>query len=205
MLTRNRRKWIPQAIRLFRAQTYPSKELLIVADGEGIRDLVPPDSRIRLLEIEEGYVIGQKRNFGVAHAAGEIIAHWDDDDYSAPERLAQQIAMLLESGKSVAGYSSMYFTDGREWWQFKREPLFAIGSSLCYRKDWWRDHPFTARQVGEDGDFARDAAHHKQIVACEAGNLMVASIHPGNTSPRNRQGRSWRNAERPEGIGSPCD
>ena len=66
--------------------------MLILADGEDVRDLVPnDDDSIRLVHIEEGRTVGEKRNFGVSRACGEIITHFDDDDWSAPARLADQI------------------------------------------------------------------------------------------------------------------
>ena len=167
--------------------------------------LFPPhESSIRLIEIEEGRTIGEKRNFGCERAAGEIIAHWDDDDFSAPDRLADQLTRLQSSGKSVTGYSSMYFARNPslpqsrdrqgavayplDWWLFHCSPTQVIGSSLFYRKSWWKEHPFPAKQVGEDSDFSRMAAQSNQLVSSKAGFLMIATVHEGNTSPRNLSG-----------------
>jgi hypothetical protein len=47
-------------------------------------------------------------------------------------------------------------------------------------------------QVGEDGVFAREAARAGQLAAADAGVLMVATIHPGNTSPRRLAGDEWK-------------
>ena len=202
-MTRNRRQWLPQAVRCFRSQTYPNKELLIVADGENIRDVVPDDPNIRLVEIESGHTIGEKRNFGCERAAREFIAHWDDDDFSAPGRLADQLSRLQASGKAVIRYSPMYFARTRpgrpvpcslspvpslEWWIFQGSGIAVIGSSLFYSKSWWERHPFPARQVGEDSDFGMEAARAGQLVTAEAGLLMAATIHPANSSPRNLSG-----------------
>src|SRR3954465_8432998 len=101
-LTRNRREWLPRAIACFQAQTYERRELLIVADGDDVRDLVAglpalPPGTLGCTGARLG--IGAKRNWGCQRATGELIAHWDDDDYSAPTRLADQVARLLESGK----------------------------------------------------------------------------------------------------------
>jgi DNA-binding transcriptional LysR family regulator len=174
---------------------------LILADGEDVRDLLPNDDRIRLIHIDEGCRIGEKRNFGCDRASGEIIAHWDDDDFSAPARLSDQVHRLLQSGKPVTAYHSMHFTDGREWWQYRGNSGVAIGSSLCFRKSWWREHPFPAKQVGEDGEFARAALRAGQLITAPAGLLMAASIHPGNTSPRQLSGHPWHHE--PEFAGVP--
>lgn len=184
-LTRNRREWLPKAIRAFQAQTYGPRELLVVADGEEVRDLIPADSRIRLIHLESSIEIGGKRNFGCEHAAGTIIAHWDDDDFSSPARLADQTGRLETSGKQVTGYHSMRFTDGAAWWQYSGTVDYSLGTSLCYRRSWWENHRFPALQVGEDNAFVRDAWLAGELATADAGELMYATIHAGNTSPRN--------------------
>src|SRR5262245_65271311 len=103
-ITKDRPAWLRKVIRLFQSQTYRKRELLIVADGASVRDVVPKDdARIRLFEIEAGRNIGEKRNFAASIAAGEILAHWDDDDYSAPDRVAIQVEALRSTRKAVTG------------------------------------------------------------------------------------------------------
>lgn len=155
-----------------------------------MRDLIPADDRIHLINIEEGYLIGAKRNYGCELARGEIIAHWDDDDWSSPGRLADQVQRLTETGKAVTGYRTMCFSDGSHWWLYEGVPSFALGTSLCYRKDWWRSHPFNTVQVGEDGAFVTAAQNERQIAVIEAGGRMFATVHCGNTSPRNLHGNT---------------
>jgi glycosyltransferase involved in cell wall biosynthesis len=128
--------------------------------------------------------IGEKRNFGCSRAEGEVICHWDDDDWSAPGRLARQVEMLNESGLLVAGFHSMRFTDGNDWWKYQGRKQYALGTSLCYRREWWQQTPFSLAQIGEDNTMVEAAQRAGQIVSEDAGELMWASIHPGNTSPR---------------------
>lgn len=189
-LTRNRRQWLPKAIACYLAQDYEARELLIIADGEDVRDLVPERGDIRLIHVAEGWRIGEKRNFGASRARGGIIAHWDDDDCSAPDRLSDQAQRLSESGKAVTGYQSMVFTDGEGWWRYQGAKDFALGTSLCYRKSWWEGHPFPSHQIGEDYEFVKMAQKHNQIVSVNS-DRMVATIHPGNTSPRQVASREW--------------
>ena len=74
-LTKNRRRWLPQAIACFQRQTHKDAELLILADGEDVRDLLPADdSRVRLIHLERPLNVGDKRNFGCERAAGHVIA-----------------------------------------------------------------------------------------------------------------------------------
>ena len=191
-LTKNRRNWLPKAIACFQRQTHQNAELLILADGEDVRDLLPADdARVTLIHLEEQLNVGDKRNFGCERAAGDVIAHWDDDDHSAPDRLADQLRRLSESGKSVTGFRSMRFTDGVDWWQYTGEVNYALGTSLVYRRGWWRANRFPSVQIGEDNQFVRHAATCRQMVSVDAGLLMHATVHPGNTSKR-KFGSSWR-------------
>jgi len=189
-ITRNRRTWLPQAIQCFLAQTYRPLELLIVADGEDVRDLVPNDQRIRLIHIDRTMHIGDKRNFGCQHARGEVIVHWDDDEFCAPNRVTDQVSRLVESGKSVTGYNSMRFTDGTNWWQYQGAADYALGTSLCYRKSYWEENKFPSMQIGEDLIFSNMAAFNREFIVADAGDLMHATIHSQNTSPRTL-GSAW--------------
>jgi hypothetical protein len=155
---------------------------------------------IRYVHIEPGRTIGEKRNFGSGLAYGQIIVSWDDDDWSAPNRIRDQISRMEHSGKSVSSYHSMLFSDGDRWWKYTGSPTANLGTSLCYRKDWWAKHPFSTKQIGEDSDFILEAVRHKQHISADAGELMIASIHRTNTSPRSLSGNSWKKIERPEGL-----
>jgi glycosyltransferase involved in cell wall biosynthesis len=191
-LTRNRPEWLQGAIRCFQRQTYPNRELLILADGRDVGHLVPAhDPRVRLIHLDGWPEIGAKRNYGCERAAGEIIAHWDDDDYSAPGRLADQMERLLESRKAVTGFHSMRFTDGTRWWKYEGTRNYALGTSLCYRRAWWSTHRFPSVQIGEDNQFVAAAHAAGQLVTADAGELMYATNHTGNTSPR-KLGDNWK-------------
>lgn len=86
----------------------------------------------------------------------------------------------------------MRFTDGARSWLYLGSPLFALGTSLCYRKDWWRAHPFRSVQVGEDLYFVDAANQARQLSTVDAGELMYATVHPTNTSPRPCSGSNWK-------------
>jgi glycosyltransferase involved in cell wall biosynthesis len=164
--------------------------MLVLADGEDVRDLVP--EHVRLIHLaEQPFSIGEKRNFGVSQSKGQVICHWDDDDWSAPERLQRQIDALLSSGLQVAGFHSMKFTDGTKWWNYQGVGNYSLGTSLCYWRSWWEKHPFAAVNIGEDNQFVNTAAAAKQLYCEDAGDLMYATIHSSNTSPRNI-GSNWK-------------
>lgn len=182
---------LAQAIRCFQAQTYNPRELLIVADGEDVRAVVPSDPRMRLIHLSESLRIGEKRNFACERALGDVVCHWDDDDQSEPRRIESQVAALLaQPDKQVAGFHTMRFTDGAAWWRYRGDPTYALGTSLCYWREYWQGHRFPLKQVGEDNDFVRLASAAGVLASVDAGDLMHASIHSGNTSPK-MLGQSW--------------
>ena len=85
----------------------------------------------------------------------------------------------------------MRFTMGEDWWQYSGTADYALGTSLMYRRDWWSAHRFDSVQVGEDNRFASEASAARELASTDARELMYATIHPGNTSPRNF-GSSWK-------------
>lgn len=183
LTTVNRRGWLEMAIKCFLAQHYPDLELLIVDDGSAT-DLANPEHRIRVISLID--VVGAKRNFGVECARdADVIVHWDDDDFSAAGRVSFQVQQLVESGKAVHGFHSMQFTDGVHRWLYTSSPMYALGTSLCYRRWWAIAHPFEPIQCGQDEQFGDLAIRAGQITTCDAGELMYATNHANNTSPRN--------------------
>lgn len=84
----------------------------------------------------------------------------------------------------------MRFTDGISSWLYEGASCYAVGTSLCYRRDWWERHRFPEVNVGEDNTFVGAAARERQLDSIDAGELMWATVHPGNTSPRATQ--AWR-------------
>lgn len=197
MLTAERRAFVPQAVRTFLAQDYPHRELLVVDDGpEAVGDLLPDDPRVRHLRLDGTHSIGAKRNLGAEAARGELIAHWDDDDWYAPHRLHAQVEALTASGAALSGVASPRFwaPAADRAWQYVYPPdgrPWVCGATLCYWREAWRQRPFQDVHVGEDSTFVW--AHAPEaVVALQDESLFVGIIHPGNTSPKRTSGRRWR-------------
>ena len=200
-LTRNRRQFLPRAIECFQNQIYTDLRLLIAADRvEDVSGLVPGDPRISVVLIPTT-TIGAKRNAACALVETDLIAHFDDDDISAPGRIADQVLRMLESGSQVDGFKTMKFAtdDGRKWWKYMASPRYVMGTSLCYWKSWWAEHPFPERQIGEDSAFVGAAgdvlscgeAAFDDVPACTS-DLMVATVHAGNTGKHKGKGANWQ-------------
>jgi glycosyltransferase involved in cell wall biosynthesis len=196
MPTADRREFVPNAIECFLLQTQPDCELVIVDDGrDPVADLVPNHPAIRYQRLQYKLTTGAKRNVACAAARGELIVHWDDDDWSAPERVAVQVGALLDSGADVCGLRELLFYEpaADRGWRY-RYPTTArpwiAGGTMCYRRRLWEEHPFPDVRLGEDTQFVWSRPS-LAVQAIERSDLYVAIIHGGNTCPKRTTGRRW--------------
>lgn len=191
----------------FLSQTYENRELLLIADNPahvtqlfddlfgmplahpvesfsfGISD-GPQGAKPVHCVAATGHV-GAKRNMGCLRARGEFIAHFDDDDYSAPGRLADQVARLKETGMDLTGYSQMKFTDGAHWWRYVALPDYPLGASICYRRAWWMLNRFPENvTVGSDSVLIDAAIQRGRVAVVPCRDMMFASVHNDNMNLR---------------------
>src|SRR4051794_32898895 len=109
LLTADRRQFLPGAIRQFLRQDYERRELIVLDDGQiPAEDLVPADEQIRYIRIPSRLTVGAKRNWGCREARGELIAHWDDDDWMAAWRLRYQVEELMRFDADICGLRQLY-------------------------------------------------------------------------------------------------
>jgi O-antigen biosynthesis protein len=187
MPTYNRRAFIPAAIDCWLKQSYKNRELVILDDGEdAIQDLVPDGAEIvyQRSEVRIG-TLGEKRNKVNSLASGELICHWDDDDWSASDRIADQVARLLTLKCYITGYSSMLFWDSTTK-QAKRYisdvSKYVCGTTLMYYKQLWQGHRFKDQQMESDNAFVWPIL--SQVAASNDSSHMVARIHRHHTSSK---------------------
>lgn len=198
MPTKDRPDHVVRAIEYFQRQDYVSRELIIVDDGaEPIADLVAVSGNIRYVRLDEPLSLGEKRNRACALARGEVIVHWDDDDWYAPHRIRYQVEQLQLHRADVCGTSRLLYLDPshRTAWLY-RYPASAPapwvgGSSLCYRVETWRRRPFTDIGVGEDTSFVAGRDRASTLVLSDH-RFVVALLHDGNVSSRVGSRECWR-------------
>lgn len=195
--TERRRLFVPQAIRLFRRQDYANKELLIVDDGaDSIEDVVPHDDpQMRYIRLEPGRTLGMKRNFCVEAASGNLIMHWDDDDWVSSRRISYQVEALVRANAEICGVRQMIFYElatARTWlyeYPLGQRPWLA-GNSLLYTREFWQRSPFPDIQVASDTRFVWNQTMERHVVVPDY-SFYVAMVHPDNTSPKNYHGSYW--------------
>jgi len=196
MPTCNRRTFVPRAIEYFLRQNYPNRELIIVDDGtDKVKDLVPCDSRILYLQLDRKCTIGAKRNLACEEANGEILVHWDDDDWIAPWRLEYQVKILQREEADICGLNRLFFYNpvSDQAWEYiypGRGRPWLSGGTFCYTRTFWEKKPFPDINAGESTRFIWTNRPRKMIVM-QDNTFYVALIHRGNTSPRQITVNRW--------------
>jgi glycosyltransferase involved in cell wall biosynthesis len=197
MPTCDRRDFVSQAIGYFLRQDYPDRELIVVDDGaQPVGDLAPEDARIKYVRLDEKLTLGGKRNTACDLANGEVIVHWDDDDWYPARRLTAQVQALLANRADVCGTSRLLFYEpstDRSWEYSYSAPgaTWVSGSSLAYWKSFWQGNRFDNIQVGEDSRFVLEGPS-RTVFDLKDPTLCVATVHGGNTCPRQTNGSFWR-------------
>ncbi len=190
MPTRGRAEFAVHAVELLGRQSHCNWELLVVDDGDdGLRRRLPADPRIRYLRAPAGETIGAKRNRACEVASGDVIVHWDDDDWYAPARLRAQIAPLLDGSAEITALraGAILDLDTWAWWRPSAElhrRMFVEdvhGGTLAYRREVWRRCRFPAVSLAEDADFLRTAMRRgARLRRLANGELFIYIRHGAN-------------------------
>ena len=158
-----------RALSGFLGQSYPRKELLVVADrwfGDG-----PPDSLagqgVRFIAAEaSGF--GCRFNQGVRASSGDCLARWHDCEYSTPQRLAQQIHAMA-SHRSRACVVPRVTRYDHATGAAQISPWFPWESTLCAVRELF---PALADRVAEEEPvLARTLLKH--YAACPRPELII--------------------------------
>ena len=196
MPTRNRRRFVSQAMSYFLRQDYPNRELVVLDDGEDqVADLIPEDSRIRYKRLDDATGIGRKRNIACELSRGELIANWDDDDWIGSDRLSKQVSAFVDADADVCGCEDVLYIRPRagEAWLFHGSsvsPSWLNGGTLMYTREAWSTHPFADVTSGEDRLFTRRFAADR-IHRMQDSSFYVGVLHGGNTTPANLLEPIW--------------
>jgi len=195
MPTRDRPQFIRQAVWYFLRQDYPRKQLIVVDDGERpVGDLIPDDDRIRYVRLDRRTALGAKRNIACEAATGDLIAHFDDDDWMAPDRVRCQVEELYRSESDLCGLTPLrYFrlaTGEAFLYRHPRRASWVAPGTMVYRRSAWAERRFPELEVGEGEAFA--ARFDPSRVRClDAPDLYVALLHPGNLTPVDVRFSGW--------------
>lgn len=134
----NCEKYVAEAIDSVLAQTYPAVECIVVDDGSTDRTAEVVKSygeRVRYV-YQDNAERSAARNNGLRCATGEYVSFLDADDYLAPEKIFQQVALLGADSRLEIVYSRVcYFRDDKErrFYDVRRPaPIGDILETLIY-------------------------------------------------------------------------
>jgi glycosyltransferase involved in cell wall biosynthesis len=193
--TADRRKFIPLAIKMFKAQTYPQDrmEWIILDDGtDKVGDLFAPSAsgltNVRYIALPEGekLKIGAKRNRLNALAKNEVCVAWDDDDFYPPERVKNAVMRLCSipgHKVPVAGCSQLYlyYADRKEIWTIgPYNPNHCTNGTMAYWRSYTKTHRYDDNaEKAEERAFMDD--WKTQVVQMKSDSVMLVICHSRNT------------------------
>jgi glycosyltransferase involved in cell wall biosynthesis len=215
MPTYNRRRFVPLAVRTFLTQDYPNRELVVIDDGsEPVADLVEGAPGVRYFRLPGRVTIGEKRNLACALAAGDLIAHWDDDDWYSPRRLRYQADPILTGAADITGLTTggvLVLPAGEFWairpWLHQRMFVGDVhGGTLVFRKALIDERVrYPAVSLAEDAAFLRAATGRGHRLCRLANGGAFVYVRHGANAWRFEAGRhmspdGWNRSDPPEGF-----
>jgi hypothetical protein len=197
-----------RAVECFREQRYENKRMLIYDSGDIC--LEPQNdifgSIVHVYAKPRGRTIGRLRNDAnrlAVECDTEVLIHLDDDDWSGPERFAEQVDLLQSTGADVCGYNEAVFwncrmcdrhdcqdpnphgADGTGAWLYcDNRTDRAIGSSLCYTRSFWEKYPFAdGPKPGVSSEYYEFIRAGKTVAVSSIKDgepRLICSIHSSN-------------------------
>ena len=161
----NAEKYIGEAIRSVRSQTYTNWILLVIDDCSTdhtvdiVQGFVNTDDRIRLFRNDRNLGAAKTRNRGLDLSEGEWVALLDSDDVWHSDKLEKQLAAALDSGSEIIYCSySLISRDGQRisdyivpeqtsYDDMLKESVFSCSTTLL------------AKSVVDDNRFSPDYYH----------------------------------------------
>jgi len=192
MPTRQRPDFALQAVRYFLAQDYASKELVVLEDGRpSLAGRLPDDPRVRYIATgAAARSIGAMRNEACRLARGDIVAHWDDDDWYGPGRLSRQVAAIQTGSADITALRDSLVLDLPTWRFWRCRPdlhrrLFVRdvhGGTLVYRREVWANQArFPDASLAEDAVFLDQAVRRgARLRAVDAAGTFIYVRHGAN-------------------------
>lgn len=178
------------AVRSIVAQSYGNLEILVVDDcsGPDYQDLydaaVASDPRVKLVQmsVNGGSYLG--RNEAIRRSRGELITFQDGDDWSHPERIADQVAALRKQPSAPGSVSrAVRATDqlGYIWPGFAAQRDNA-SSLMVPRSTLEVLGPFQRVRKGADSEYHKRITHLLGEVVPVRRALAVTRLRAGSLS-----------------------
>jgi glycosyltransferase involved in cell wall biosynthesis len=185
--TKNKKTILERAIRCFKAQTYPNKDLLIIFEDD---NLIAPqvlsaieDESISYLKIptDPKLTLGQLRNIGVQKCKGDFFCVWDDDDWYHCQRLEHQLNSVLYSHKPASMMSYYLMFDAYENQAYLSHIRLYESSLLCNKATFKNDLMYAPLPKGEDTFLCNNLVSKNLVFPLVMPQLYIYIYHGSNT------------------------
>lgn len=182
MATRDRREFIPEALRCFSRQTYQESELIVIDDGKNsVGDLCHGIPRVTHIQLYKPATTGTKLNIGIQRARGDILQKIDDDDYYHPDflKLAMERLPSRPSVRTLVAWDCFLVLLAGEMQLRHSGHGWEAGGTFCFHRKLWELKPFRDVAKNEDYWFVND---HRPCIrrVCAAEYYMLVR-HGRNT------------------------
>ncbi len=209
--------WIKATIESALAQTWPTKEIIVVDDGSKDNSLtVASEFRSAGVQVVAQANAGASaaRNHGLRLARGEYIQFLDADDLMAPDKIARQMEIFARTPRAIVAAA---------WGRFENDPSIArfvpeenwrdsepiewltlnyAGRGMMQPAAWLTPRalidaagPWDERlSLNDDGEyFTRVILRAETLRFCSEARVFYRSNLSGSLS-RQRSARAWRSA-----------
>ncbi len=210
--TYNRAEYYTKLYQCFQHQTYADRELLIYDDSPERSTFFDEKGQdnVKYFHSEQRLTIGEKRNYLIEQAEGEVIVHFDDDDFYSPQYIDFMVN-LLGDDHDLAKLSGWFVYQVENnflgYWDTdndseacylvapstpvkcvnlkdKASSLTGFGFSYVYKKKIYEKVQYDAINFGEDNQFMMACFEqgYELKYADDPGGLVLHIIHLSNTS-----------------------
>jgi glycosyltransferase involved in cell wall biosynthesis len=189
-VTNGRKTELERAIRCFKAQSYPNKDLLIVClDNDPIAGGVIGninDPSISYLKVPSNLKLslGELRNLSVQSCTGDFFCQWDDDDWYHNKRLEIQMNSILCSFKPACLLTHVFMFDTSENQAYLSHLNVWEGSILCDKSIFKDDIMYDQTPKAEDTYLKKNLESKNLIFPLIMPHLYTYVVHGKNTWDR---------------------
>jgi len=212
VVTLDRPRFLHHALEAISQQDFPrdALEVIIIDDSptpalaggalEGI-DKAFIAKCVRYIGLQQRVTIGAKRNLAAAISRGNVVMHWDDDDYYGPSRARLQSAPIL-GGEADVTLVPLVFSfhtgdaGGPDGFYEADHNTSGHLCTLCFRRSLWSPHATTQRYA--DSSLMEDLFLYRNLTGVHgavAKDLAVGAVdfvyvkHPASASAVPRVGK----------------
>jgi cellulose synthase/poly-beta-1,6-N-acetylglucosamine synthase-like glycosyltransferase len=171
-----RQNFMENVFQNYENQVWKEKELIIILNKDDMEitkweERAKQSQGVSVYQLPERTYLGQCLNYGIEKAKYDIIAKFDDDDYYAPNYLAQSMKALKEMNADIVGKATyyMYFEDSKSIAIHRpgRENKFITklkGATLLFKKQIMEKVRFPNKNLGEDAVFVKQCKNQGYIL-----------------------------------------